>query len=105
MGELSTVRESGADEQNCKVASISSGEETTVDKSKQRCSHWENYSIENQAKIHRLFLSSHGILEEKDNVLLPQWEPPRSSRQFSSLDFSPWRMVGNRLQFHEIRPR
>lgn len=83
------MREPGVDEQTCKVASISAGEETTADKSKQCCSHWENYSIENQAKIHQLFLSSYGELEERDNVLLPQWEPPRSSRQFPSLEFFP----------------
>ena len=71
---------------------------TTADiqENKQCCSHCENDSAEPSPRFTRVFLSSWGILEERDNMLLPPWEPYRNSCQFSSLNsFS--RTTGNML--------
>lgn len=85
--------------QTCEVAGISEGKKATAHfpESKQCCSHCENYNAEPQSRFTKVFLGSWDILEEKDNVLLPQQEPGRSWSQFSSLNFSSSRMAGNTL--------
>lgn len=100
MEELSSMREHRAYQQTHRVASISAGRRPLQisKKSKQCCSRCENYNAEPQSSVTRVFLSSRGILEERDNVLLPQREPDRSLSQFYSLNFSSSRMAGNTLQ-------
>lgn len=98
MGELSMMREYRAYEQSREIASVSVGKRP-LHTSKKASNVFPLWKLQCWAlvQVHRVFLSSRGILEEGDNMLLPPQEPDRSSSQFSSLHFPSSRMAGNTL--------